>query len=440
MAESWPKRVVITQGELCYLAGTEIVTLELAQEFRGRGAEVQVLTNYTADPMATLFAAAAIPVLEDAALIDWGSVDLVWLHNQYLPASVVQAVLEGACPAVFVAHHMSSYHPLEAPAYRELEDALCAVVSANSAETADMLRASGVFTGEPFLLGNPAPSAFFGDRTAPADPPNRILVVSNHIPPELRSAIDALRDRAIEVDVVGSADEPRRIIPADVVGTDVVVTIGKTVQYALASGTPVYLYDHFGGPGFLTPANHELAAWHNFSGRGFDTKTSGAIVDELLAGPAAAGFDPAHARSAARAEHHLGQRLGDLLDSARGRRPELGGVPPAAIMAHRALCGELWANHRLYRSNHAELAASTLAHEHLAAEFAELSANATRLEQAYLKLQADAEGAVPLAQYAALEAAHLELQANAAQLASGYTDLLAAHRDLEGRFNALAGG
>jgi hypothetical protein len=46
-----------------------------------------------------------------------------------------------------------------------------------------------------------------------------------------------------------------------------VVTIGKTVQYGLACGVPVYVYDKFGGPGYLDRTNFAAAKRCNFSGR-----------------------------------------------------------------------------------------------------------------------------------------------------------------------------
>ncbi|MEW6856332.1 hypothetical protein ABG752_11000 [Streptococcus iniae] len=71
-----------------------------------------------------------------------------------------------------------------------------------------------------------------------------------------------------------------------IAGYDCVIGIGKNVQYCLAMGKPIYVYDHFKGPGYLTAENIEQAAFNNFSGRGFEKcrKTSQEIVSDLLAG------------------------------------------------------------------------------------------------------------------------------------------------------------
>ncbi len=49
-------------------------------------------------------------------------------------------------------------------------------------------------------------------------------------------------------------------------------------------GKPIYIYDHFKGPGYLTETNFEAAALNNFSGRGFEEqeKTAEELVDDLL--------------------------------------------------------------------------------------------------------------------------------------------------------------
>jgi len=48
---------------------------------------------------------------------------------------------------------------------------------------------------------------------------------------------------------------------------DVVITIGRTVQQCLCLGVPVYCYDHFGGPGYITLENIDFNESLNFSGR-----------------------------------------------------------------------------------------------------------------------------------------------------------------------------
>ena len=69
---------------------------------------------------------------------------------------------------------------------------------------------------------------------------------------------------------------------------DLVITIGRTVPRCLAMGVPVYVYDYLGGPGYLTESNFNLAERNNFSGRGFQKKTSDELFEEIRG-----GYDPA---------------------------------------------------------------------------------------------------------------------------------------------------
>lgn len=70
---------------------------------------------------------------------------------------------------------------------------------------------------------------------------------------------------------------------------DAVVTIGKTVQYALGMGIPVYNYDHFGGNGWINLENFNTEARHNFSGRHNNRK----ILSQEIAHELEAGFSEA---------------------------------------------------------------------------------------------------------------------------------------------------
>lgn len=54
-------------------------------------------------------------------------------------------------------------------------------------------------------------------------------------------------------------------------------------------GVPVYVYDYLGGPGYLTEANFSLAERNNFSGRGFEKKTSDELLKEIKEGYGPAG-------------------------------------------------------------------------------------------------------------------------------------------------------
>ena len=84
----------------------------------------------------------------------------------------------------------------------------------------------------------------------------------------------------------------------------------------MSMGIPCYVYDHFGGAGWLSEANLEAERWWNFSGRASRRQVDGAtIAAELVAGyPTAAEF--ASAQRAVLAEQwRLSTQIDRLLTS-----------------------------------------------------------------------------------------------------------------------------
>lgn len=120
------------------------------------------------------------------------------------------------------------------------------------------------------IYPNPAPLEFSKHPTEYNSTLSSILVVSNHRPPELDDAIALLQKQGIHVDQLQDVRGQRAgtITSAEVLSKyDCVISIGKTVQYCLAMGKPVFIYDRFGGPGFLNETNFDSVAHYTFSGR-----------------------------------------------------------------------------------------------------------------------------------------------------------------------------
>lgn len=132
------------------------------------------------------------------------------------------------------------------------------------------------------VLPNTAPDYFFDYKHDYSRPLKSIAVVSNHIPHELSVALQILANHGYDTIVYGGKN-PVDIVPDVLARHDVVVSIGKTVQYAMAMGIPVYNYDRFGGSGYITPENVLVEESANFSGRSFFTKkTAEQIADEIV--------------------------------------------------------------------------------------------------------------------------------------------------------------
>lgn len=112
--------------------------------------------------------------------------------------------------------------------------------------------------------------------------PRRIAVISNHVVPELRQLANHL-DGTSSISFYGLEDCSVEVTPAFLQSFDLVITIGRTVVACFATHTPVYIYDVFGGDGYLTPDTLEQSAQFNFSGRpGCKHRTPSELWEDIV--------------------------------------------------------------------------------------------------------------------------------------------------------------
>ena len=321
------------------IMGSTVVAFELARHLSESGAHVTVYAAHTADPMLGYFHAAGINIVfgSSAERISLKDYDYIWVHSQVIPPSISTELKDGTLPGqtTFIFNHMSSLPqaPDEHPYIHGLEDRLASLSLFVSAETRDALT-GWIDSGIPVaLFPNPAPSTFSAITRDADRPLKRILIVSNHPPKELLEARDSLRERGYEVTTLGRVGDQYSLVDPEMIAAyDVVVTIGKTVQYCLVSGTPVFVYDHFGGFGYLDDTNIDLAAYHNFSGRGGQKFTGVEIHDRLVSDY----FDARRFYLARQQEfadqYSFGRVLGKVLKLAKPR--EIRPFEPAFGSAH----------------------------------------------------------------------------------------------------------
>lgn len=278
------KHLLITQIELNQYAGSEIVTLELAEQALLEGFEVSILTNYYGEPISrefpdgiNVYSPDNIPALDNFSHI--------WVHHNFIPLEIFEYIENDNALPVIAFHHMSPFIPIEAPFFPNIERSIAKFVYFNSEET---MQSNSSILGEKVgsVLGNPAPDNFLlkdnkrqiQDRSKPL-----IGIISNHPPDELVCALDDAKAKSkLDYKLIGSKGEYVRVNGDILLQYDAIVTIGKTVQYCILSNVPVYCYDHFGGPGFLDLDNFEKVASLNFSGRGYSKKSKDQISLELI--------------------------------------------------------------------------------------------------------------------------------------------------------------
>ncbi|WP_448614810.1 hypothetical protein [Modestobacter sp. URMC 112] len=310
-------RVLVCTNQLREIRGSELVTLELVEHFLARGAEVDVANNLFLWPMAGEFAQLPgqerLTVAEDPYHEFSGPYDLIWTQHSLLPPSVIEQLADTGLTTAVVWHHMSAQIHMELPLLTDVEEAFADVSTAVSGEVADLLERFGLNRKRIALFDNPAPDVFADAvRGRTGTDLERVLVVSNHPPEEVLAAAALLRERdGLQVDVLGEVTTAARVTPALLDGYDAVVTIGKTVQYALSMGLPCYVYDHFGGVGWLTSENLDAERWWNFSGRATRRQVDAATIAEEVTTGFPAALEWARSR---RPEHAEQWRLSGQLD------------------------------------------------------------------------------------------------------------------------------
>lgn len=267
--------ILLLTNHLKDLGGSEVQILELYEYFKKNNYHTKVFANYTGLPIIDFFEKEDI--FNNIDEIDLNQFDLVWSQHCVFPLLFKNKVYDNLSLKL-ISVHLSPYEMLELSSLAYMSQ-LDVTYVANSPETKDKLLEFNVPEDKIIISYNPAPDAFL--QTNHSTSVQKILVVSNHYPNEIVQASDILRKNGLTVDFIGGLNA-KRITPEIISAYDVIVTIGKTVQYALLSQKPVYCYDHFGGCGYLTEENFEKAKYYNFSGRGFEKKSAETITHEII--------------------------------------------------------------------------------------------------------------------------------------------------------------
>lgn len=278
------KRALVATHSLSDFAGSEVFTLELAKELRCMGWQVSIATLLTGEPILSKFTQAGFRVLhctELASQEDTLSFDLAWVHHAPVFYEIFLVQQIQATRTIFCS--LSFFEPLETlPEHTETID----IVLANSAENRNFLLSHSTLTEKQIgVFPNSVPSDYWAlSKTHHASKLTSVAIVSNHPCHEVLEAMLYLQAQGIQTEHIGRGGRPILMSPHVLLTWDAVITIGKTVPYCFALKIPVYCYDHFGGPGWITDEVLELAAERNFSGRGFQNKSAHTIATELIAG------------------------------------------------------------------------------------------------------------------------------------------------------------
>lgn len=279
------KTIIVANSRLVDLAGSEITTLELTEAFCNKGWTVSVASFQIGEYMRSRLKELGVQYfdlsVEDAFQPDL-SFDLAWIHHNVCAYRILLDKNVVVRKAIFSS--LSYFEPLEGPPLSHFRFSRYLV---NSDENYKFFVAEYPELKEKVtVLHNSAPSNFWRSNAVKrAHVLSRVAIVSNHVPAELQELAQTLVARHVNVDVYGIAGRWEPVTPELLGKYDAVITIGKTVQYCIASKIPVFCYDRFGGDGWVTLSTFERGRLHNFSGRGGRGKASPArLLAELFDG------------------------------------------------------------------------------------------------------------------------------------------------------------
>lgn len=256
--------ILLSNNTLSHYQGSELVTLEIAQYLREQGHEISVATFASGGGIKDDFDHLDVRWIDLSKPVPDGlHFDLLWGHHFTCFDALLLDQKVDIDRAIFSS--LSPYMALECPPlYAEEMTALLA----NSHETRETLEGFGIRHDDITVMPNCVTQAWVDHiRDREQRGLRSVAVVSHHLPPEIAALAPLLKKQSVDVTFFGMGRDYRRITPELLSAFDAVVTIGRTTQAALALEIPVYCYDRFGGPGYLTRQNFSRAAHFNFSGR-----------------------------------------------------------------------------------------------------------------------------------------------------------------------------
>lgn len=269
--------ILITNFEIKQYSGSEINAATIAKRFKELGHTVYMAALDFGDPLLSKVKEESFDILINLldGDFDFSSIefDIVWAHHSFMLDWLIFE--KGLKAKKIVNSSLSAVETFEVPPVYA-NDINMSI--ANSKETESKLKEYGITNT--YLLENYSFKSYFENNISIKEL-KRIAIVSNHVPKEILEVVKKLEENNYETQIFGIEGKKELITDEVLKNYDVIITIGKTVQYAMSLKIPVYIYDRFGGPGYLTMENMEINRAHNFSGRGYNKKTVDEIYTEI---------------------------------------------------------------------------------------------------------------------------------------------------------------
>ncbi|MDH2997301.1 hypothetical protein A1D22_06400 [Pasteurellaceae bacterium LFhippo2] len=273
------KKVLILNSFIKNYTGSEIVTLDVSKTLKSMGYELVIAGFDIGKPLISEFEKNDLEISNIYNLSHGAHYDLIWAHHFITLEYCILNKNITANKIIFSS--LSPFAALESPPI--VLDRI-SLFLANSLETKSKLESMGIEKNNIFLFPNSVCQEFFTKQKIFSNTKiKKIAIISNHPPVEIMNSLPLLEKSGLSIDIFGKGFIERLITPEMLLKYDSIITIGKSVQYGLSLGIPVYCYDMFGGPGWIQLNNIEKAEEFNFSGRCTNTyKTETEILNDFI--------------------------------------------------------------------------------------------------------------------------------------------------------------
>jgi hypothetical protein len=297
-------RVVLGAFAFAHPGGTETYVTTAAHELRRLGHE-PIVTAEELGEMADLARRRGIVVAGDASELP-STCDAVFAQDAIMAASLAERY-PGTRLVAFV-HSDLFDHQLPVL----LPGVVSAVVVASDRVAA---RVDALALDAPTVrLRHPIDTETFTPGAPLRERPRRALILSNYLRGERRLALtDAWEAAGVECVQVGAPTRPEVDVVSAIADADIVVAKARAALEGMSCARAVYVFDEFGGDGWVTPESYAGMEADNFTGHTGDGPGDPAV--------ALAGYRPDMGwvnRELVRRHHSARRHVAQLVDVLRG--------------------------------------------------------------------------------------------------------------------------
>ncbi len=262
-----------------HVGGTETYVLTVAEQLQRLGHWTRIYTLRLGD-MGRLAHERAVDVVDDP--VDLGaSYDVILSQDAGMAYELADRYPD--VPQVFV-HHSPLFDPQQPPLVPGVVDAVVVM----SQRFRNGLEALGTDL-RIVRLRQPIDAERLVPRRSPSPVPRRALLLGNYLAGDARRLlVDTWTDMGLEVVQVGTVTRSTLQPEEEIAAADIVVGKSRAVLDAMSCGRPVYVYDAFGGDGWVTADTYDAIEADAIAGMAFP-----GVIDADRLRKDLAQYDPA---------------------------------------------------------------------------------------------------------------------------------------------------